>query len=223
MIALLICLFGTVGAASKKSATVTLMQGIPCQGKVRLYSDGKIKSCCLAAADSVSGYYLPAGSRLSFRPSGTLSDCVLGGDASFYGQSLPAETEVCFKRDGQFSCFWPPDDTMIQGHLVQPHIGGVGNKLYPNSTLRAFWLARDEVIDGVPCSSSNSVLKYGLRVITMGTNRMVYLYDDGHLRQAMLSRDCDIGGYPYDKGDVVRFAPDGKPDRDAPLLDYFLE
>jgi len=223
MTVLLVCVCSVVGANSKKSETVTVVQGVPCEGKVELYSNGKIKSCCLAVSDSVSGNYLPAGSRLSFRQSGAIFDCILGGDASFFGQSLPKGTEVSFRPDSQFNCFWPPNDTMIQGHLVQPHIGGVGNKLYPNGTLRAFWLARDEVIDGVPCSSSKNVFKYGLRAITLGTNRMVYLHDNGHLRQAMLSRDCVFGDYAYERGDVVRFTPDGKPDRDAPCLDYFLE
>lgn len=134
-----------------------------------------------------------------------------------YGQPLPAGTLLHFAHR-QLRHFWLPADTMIQGHLVRAQDDGAGARLHPNGRLQAIWLAHDEVIDGVPCTSSGNILRMGLGVIRLGTMRMAWFRPSGRLQQCMLSRDVTLDGHPLHKGDVLVLDVDGHIDLRAEKL-----
>jgi hypothetical protein len=47
---------------------------------------------------------------------------------------------------------------------------------------------------------------------------MAWFHDNGHLQQAMLSRDVTLQGHSFKKGDVINLDPDGKVDLKAKKL-----
>jgi len=190
----------------------TIVQGVPCAEPVKYFDSGKLDHCVLADEYSVAESSLPQGSEVFFNPTGRLSHSRLARATLFRGQALPANATVFFDGETRIRSFWVASDTEIQGHMIRGHEDGLGNVLYPNGKLRAIWLARDEVIDGIPCTSSLNVRELGLRVIFLGARRMVWFYDDGKLQQAMLSQDISIRGRKLRKGEVVYFRPDGTPD-----------
>jgi hypothetical protein len=63
-----------------------------------------------------------------------------------------------------------------------------------------------------------NVFKMGLHAFFLGTQRMVWFYDNGHLQQALLSRDFTIQGRIFKKGDVIYFGSDGIADLTAKKL-----
>lgn len=193
---------------AQAAMVVTTVRGLPCEGLERR-ADGSPKRCVLARDQDVGLGVIPAGSEARFDPAGTLRSLRLSRAAAIYGTPLPARATLHFTSE-VLRMFWLHDDATIQGHTIQGHEDGVGNTLYPNGKLRAIWLAHDEEIDGVPCTSSGNVFRMGFRVIHLGTDRMVYFGEDGHLHQAMLSRDITVGGRRYNKGDVVTVARDGQ-------------
>jgi len=77
---------------------------------------------------------------------------------------------------------------------------------------------QDEMIDGVPCTSRAGLFKMPLRVTFLGTERMAWFYEDGHLKQALLSCKFTIQGHNFKKGDVICLGADGKLDLKAKKL-----
>lgn len=189
-----------------------------CGSHVKYYSDGKPYSCQVSDAFLVGDIHIPPGSDISFRPDGTVGSAWLGKESAVYGQILPQGTALFFASGDRLRHFWLPKDTVIQGHLVKGQDDGAGARLHPNGKLLAIWLAQDEVIDGVPCTSSGNVLRMGFGVIHLGTQRMAWFYENGRLQQAMLSRDVTLQGHGFKKGEVISFAPDGKIDLNAKKL-----
>jgi hypothetical protein len=204
---------------SSSNSTRQIIQSVPCVGKVQYHKNGKLQSCYLAQDYRIEGNQLPAGSRLFFFKDGNPSECWISKEASFYGQSLPAKTSVFFNRWGFKFSFWLPKEMRIQGHLIPSTHDGVGNSLHLNGKLKAIWLADDEEINGVPCSSSGDIRRFGKKVLSLGTKRMVWFYDNGNLQQAMISRDITIQGYPFKKGDIIYFGADGRIDLNAKKLE----
>ena len=107
---------------------------------------------------------------------------------------------------------------MLQGFLVRGQTNGAGIRLHPNGKLLAIWLAGDQEIDGVPCTSSMNIFQMGLGVISLGTQRMAWFYNNGRLRQAMLSRDIVLQGHSFNAGDVISLTRDGQIDLQAEKL-----
>jgi len=102
------------------------IQGIPCEGMVTYYQDGKLESCILARDDTLSGQVIPAGSGITLTPEGVLDRCSL------------------------------PRDTYIQGHLCKGEGPRSWNTcFYPNGNLKLIWLGQDEVIQGIPCKEAS--------------------------------------------------------------------
>lgn len=207
--------------ASAQEATSSRLSATPgthCAGQARQRSSGKVEACVLLQPYAFDGIELPAGSKASFREDGKVEQVRLNRDSPVYGQMLPAGTTLFFKHTGGLRHFWLPMDTVIQEHLVWGHEDGAGNQLHPNGKLKAIWLATDETIDGVPCTSSGNPLRVGLRASRLGTQRMVWFYDSGRLQQAMVSREFTLQGHTFKTGDVISLGPDGRIDLNAKRL-----
>jgi hypothetical protein len=179
---------------------------------------GALESCTLAGPYVAGEHRLPPGSAVWFREDGSLRMSRLGADAPVSGQVLPTGTVLHFRPGNLLRHFWLPADTELQGHLVRSQSDGAGNRLHPNGRLLAIWLARDEDIDGVPCTSSGNPFRMGLGVIRLGTQRMVWFHDSGRLQQAMLSRDVELQGHRFEKGEVISLTPEGRIALGAPKL-----
>lgn len=191
-----------------------------CANRIKYYKDGKPSSCQVSQAFMVGNIQIPSGSDISFRPNGEVGIAWLGIDGTVYGQPLPAGTALHFGKGDQLRHFWLPKETVtaLQGHLVKGQDDGAGSRLHPNGKLLAIWLAQDEVIEGVPCTSSGNPLRMGLTAARLGTQRMVWFHDNGHLQQAMLSQDVTLQGHSFKKGEVISLDPDGKVDLNAKKL-----
>jgi hypothetical protein len=193
-------------------------QDLACAGTPKRFSRGELKSCQLSRADTVLGFALPSGSQLHFETPGILTWARISRETAFGTLTLPPHATVFFNRQGQLRGFWLHEEANIQGYLIPGHEDGVGNKVLPDGTLRAVWLAHEEVIDDVPCASAVNVFRMGFHVISLGTQRMAWLYDDGRLQQAMIARDIDIQGHAFKAGDVISLRRDGTIDLTAPKL-----
>lgn len=184
------------------------------QGTPKRFKDGRIQRGLLSQDCTLSGHALPAGSEVDFMETGALRSCRLGRATPILGQVLPAETRLFFLAGGRLRMFWLPAPTLLQGHLVQgPQRDGQGNRLHPSGALSAIWLAKEEVIDGVPCTSEGSWFN------RLGTRRMAFFYDDGRLRQAHLARDYTRDGHTFRKGDIISLSPAGSVDLRADKLE----
>lgn len=190
---------------------------IPTQGEVTKNKNGK--TCILSKNFNVDGFQLPAGSKLFLDTKGKLGGFLLSKDASVAGQVLPAQTRV-FLNDGWGNkiSFWLPRPTRIQGHLLPSCNDGIGCSLHPNGKLKAIWLTKDEVIDGIPCSTSSNIFKYGWRVLSRGTQRMVWFHDNGLLQQAMISHDIVVQDHVFKKGDLIYINRNGLVDLNSEKL-----
>ena len=222
-IALLACLFCTGMALGQSTELAgaspnSSVQVAPCASQVKYYPDGKPSSCQVSQAFLVGNIQIPSGSDIALRPNGEVGSAWLGKDGTVYGQALPAGTALHFGDGDRLRHFWLPRDTVLQGHLVKGQDDGAGSRLHPNGKLLAIWLAQDEVIDGVPCTSSGNVLRMGFGVIRLGTQRMAWFYNNGRLQQAMLSQDVTLQGHSFKKGDVISLGLDGKVDLNAKKL-----
>lgn len=209
---------GTDGAASGVARAEQMpSDAVLCTATAERDADGRLRQCQLTRDTTLGGQPMPAGSRVTFGPDGMPGIASLSRASPVYGQLLPAGTLLHF-ANGRLRHFWLPVDTLIQGHLVKAQDDGAGSRLHPNGRLLAIWLAQDEIIDGVPCTSSGSILRMGPGVIRLGTMRMAWFRPNGRLQQCMLSRDITLNGHPLRKGDVVALDVDGHLDLHAEKL-----
>ena len=193
---------------------------------------GEVESCVLGQQATIEDFILPVGSKVMFRgkpwTSNRAVNCVILRDTVIRGVPLPANSTVLFWTNppwtgkgldrevaGTWDCYLPKD-TPLQGHLCRSTGNdGFGDILYPSGKLRAVGLAQDEEIDGVPCTSSQNPLRMGIRVIFYGLDAAAWFYENGHLEQGLVSRDCTIDGRKFKRGDVVRLTPKGTLDAAA--------
>ncbi len=82
--------------------------------------------------------------------------------------------------------------------------------MYPNGKLASIWLADVEEIAGLPCTSNDNPFTIRFKVIHLGTDRMTYFYESGHLSQGMVARDVTVQGVALHKAQVVRLDEAGK-------------
>ncbi|RKX26212.1 MAG: hypothetical protein DRP45_04100 [Candidatus Zixiibacteriota bacterium] len=155
------------------SKEYTEIEGIAAVGPFDYYRDGKLQSCTLARLDTLSG------------------------------QPLPAGTVVHLTRDGALDWCFLQQDTEIQGHLCRGESHGFMTGFHPNGQLKTAWLARDEVIQGIPCA------KFRFMSSLFGGGDATRFYDNGQLSFCTLSEDATIEGQKFEKGDPVRFDENG--------------
>lgn len=198
--------------SNSKENTEQIIKNIPCRGEVEYFKNNKINTCVLAKDFIIDGYWLPESSKLFFNSDGKLDRCIISKETKFFGQPLPPGTSVFFNYWGEKLSFWLPENTLIQGHLIGAQNDGPGTPLYENGKLKEIWLVNDELIDGIPCTTSGNIFIYGYQVARMGTERRVKFYDNGKLKQALLFRDVTIQGHSYKKGEFIFLDKDGKID-----------
>jgi pimeloyl-ACP methyl ester carboxylesterase len=202
---------------------------LPTGTAVRFNETGEVESCVLGQQATIEGFILPAGSTVRFRgkpwTSNRAVSCTLLQDTLIRGVPLPANSAVHFwtnppwmtKRfdrevPDSWECFLSTD-TLIQGRLCHSkRDDGFGDFLYPSGKLREVSLAQDVEIDGVPCTSSQNPLRMGIRVLVYALDSCAWFYENGHLEQGLVSRDCTIEGRKFKRGDIVRLTPEGTLD-----------
>jgi hypothetical protein len=165
---------------SGKTTTLALgeiveVQGIPCRGSIFYYKNGKIESCILAREDTL------------------------------FGQPFPEGTQVSFTQEGVVDCSALPHVVSIQGHLCKGEgPGSWGTCFFPNGQLKLVWLARDEIIQGIPCAYAS----FWRDVFGGGSG--TFFHENGKLASCKLARDASIEDQNFGKGDRVHFDKDGK-------------
>lgn len=205
------------GGPDDRAMAPAAAPAIVCAGHAEFGADGRRTRCDLAADAEFANMRLPAGSTVTFGADGQPRMVRFARTGAAYGQPLPAGTVLHF-QGGRLRHFWLPVDTDIQGHRVRAQDDGAGVRLHPNGRLLAIWLVNDEVIDGVPCTSSGNVLRMGLGVMRLGTMRMAWFRSDGRLQQCLLANDATIDGHRLRRGSVVSLDPTGHVDLNAEKL-----
>jgi hypothetical protein len=131
---------------------------------------------------------------------GSLRACELSEQSVLAGHALPAGTWVYLHVDGQIDYAWLRRDTLLQGHLCRgTGYGGWQTTFYGGGALRTCWLARDEIIDGVPCSRATFLgeVRGGARTL---------FERDGRLRSCRAARDFAYGEERFRRGEQVDLA-----------------
>ena len=226
LVSWLVCVLGVaaVQAAGQLSEIPHRSPAVACADAPKRFDNGKLELCTLTHEYRMSELTLPSGSVLTFSKDGVLTEAFLGDRAVIYGQELPRQATLFFDPKGRMRHFWLREETSIQGHQLRSmgkgYTGYLGHMLYTNGKLRAAWLAGEEMIDGVPCASKLPLLRGAWHAVKLGAQAMVWFYDEGHLRQAMLARDAIIQGHAFKKGEVISLRRAGTLDAAAKRLDW---
>ena len=141
--------------------------------------------------------------QLFFNQNGELGRCITSEPTSLGHLLLPAESNVFFNRWGESINFWLPSPSIVQGYLIPKSTDGIGNSCYPSGKLKEFWLVNDEVIQGIPCTTSGNPFKVGWKASHFGSDRRIRLSEDGSLERALLSSDFTYQGKQYKKGELL--------------------
>jgi len=205
--------------SSESYNTEHIIQGIPCKGDVNYFFNHKLRRCTLSKDYTYDGFTMPSGSLLYLFKSGTPEICEISREASFNGLLLPANSKVMYNIYGQKTGFWLAEKRSIQGVMIAHSWDGITNKVHKNGKLKAVWLAEEQEIEGVPCTSSMNIFIYGMKALHYGTKRMAFFYENGKLQQAMISKDIEIQGISFKKGELICFDKEGKIDRNAKLCE----
>jgi hypothetical protein len=134
-----------------------------------------------------------------FYPSGRLASCPLAALTPIAGYRLPARTWVRLTEDGEIESVWLPQDTYLGDHLCR----GTGDRgwsvtFHPTGVLRLCYLAREEIIEGIPCQ------KGSLWNEVRGRGRSaVHFREDGTLEKCQAARDFTRDGVAVKKWAVV--------------------
>ncbi len=215
---------GTAHSAGAANEIPPPLSTLSCDAAPKRFDNGQLEQCTLVGDYRVPELTLPSGSRLSFSRTGALSEAFLGGPAEVHGQLLPSKATLFFDPAGRLRHFWLGEESSIQGHRLRAmgmgYTGYLGHMLYANGKLRAAWLAGEELIDGIPCASKLPLMRGAWHAVRLGAQAMVWFYDDGRLRQAMLARDVNVQGHPFKKGELISLRRDGTLDPAAKKLDW---
>ena len=226
LVSWLVCALGVaaVHAAGPLSEIPPRSPAVACAETPKRFENGALELCTLTHEYRMGEVTLPSGSILAFSKAGVLAEAFLGDRTMIYGQELPRQATLFFDTKGRMRHFWLREEASVQGHQLRSmgkgYTGYLGHMLYTNGKLRASWLAGEEMIDGVPCASKLPLLRGAWHAVKLGAQAMVWFYDDGHLRQAMLARDAIIQGQAFRKGDVISLRRDGTLDAAAKRLDW---
>ena len=117
---------------------------------------------------------------------------------------LPQGTIISRQTRDRIYCFLPRN-TEIQGILCRgDRHRGWETEFYRNGKLAKAWLAREQVIQGVPC------MKASFWTEVFRRDAAVYFHPNGKLAKCKLARDVTLQGHKFKKGQHVRFDPEGK-------------
>lgn len=126
---------------------------------------------------------------LKLHPNGVPSSFTAACELEFGKLKVPADTWVMQDENGLVVACALPRDMEIQGVLCRGTGGakGVQLEVYPSGALKRAFLAKDAVIQGVPCASG----------VVSG---IVEFYEDGRLKSCKLNDAYSYGGVDYKKG-----------------------
>ncbi len=168
---------GSAHTVNVPEGEVIEVQGVSCTGGVEYYESGKLMHCSLAVDDTLSGQPLAAGTGVHFTEEGVF--------------------EWCFFRS----------DTFIQGYLCRGRGHGFMTQFHPNGEIETTYLAKDQVIQGIPCAKFRflSAVFNGFHNKHGNTS----FHDNGQLRYCELSENFTIEGKRFRRADAVRFDRNG--------------
>ena len=132
---------------------------------------------------------------VQFTKSGQLYKCTLAEDAVINGNLIPYDTVVELRKDGHSYGF--PKDMEFQGYLCKTLRDPIGHytRFYLNGRLERFASPSDIMVQGIPCRKSSSGIA---------------LYENGNLKECMLSDDAKIEGRSIPAMSTVYLSEDGK-------------
>jgi hypothetical protein len=129
---------------------------------------------------------------------------ILAREDTVSGHVIPEGTIVYLDREGWMHMCMMSKDTELQGHLCRGHGHGWQTTFHKNGQLKTIWLAREEVVQGVPC-----VKAHFLREGFIGPS-VISFHENGVLKSARLAKDITIQGHDFEKNDRVQFDSEGK-------------
>lgn len=199
-----------------------VVSGIPCKSGPIAYFRGErtLAQAWLSEDFTWKGKVLPKGSIVFFSSDGVLTSVDLAAPATIAGEFFEARTLVRLGPEGA-----------IQGSVIRfenerillgiPCTGSAGFSV--SGALELTRLARDTVIDGVPCQGGkvitfhpNGKLKsatlakaHALRGALFPRETHVSWGEDGLARTARLSAACTVGGQEYPEGMSLSFVDGG--------------
>ena len=192
------------------------VQGVvwPAGTEVTTDEKGELSRCRLGQKlTTPSGYKLPAGTEVWGFVDGQPVTFSVPKKAEFCGVILPPHSTVFLPVHHNWHGgwrLWPSELVVIQGVRCSKSDDGAGHFLYSDGKLRAAWVEGYQDIQGVPCTSGMSGMP--LRLMFYGFDKMAWFYHNGKLRQALVSREVEIQGRKFAKGDIVAFDRTGKLD-----------
>jgi hypothetical protein len=140
-------------------------------------------------------------------PSGQLASCPLASDTVISRHRLSAGTWIYLTEDGALRAIWLDADARLQGHLCKgTGYKGWSTEFYHTGTLRLCYLAKETMIDGVPCRGASFWAEL------FGSTQVVF-HEDGHLQSCSLARAIERGGIPFGKRDRIQVDARGRATR----------
>ena len=156
----------------------------------------------------IDGVPCAAGYVFRFEATGKLSQCTLDRDATVRNAELRKGSTVALNPDGTIHHVFLPGTTMVGEHSCRGGGHDWMTHFHPNGELKLCWLARDEVIQGVPCSRATFPGEvFGRKYAT------TEFHENGALASCIASAATDVGGQRYEAGARVTLDLDGKPVR----------
>lgn len=174
------------------------------------------RQCVTTDTLMLNGVVVPPGSTLKVGSREFLHTVHAAAETRIGSLVLPAGARIFFRDNWQPYGFHLAHDTTIAGFLIRGMNDGARNLFYQSGALRAIWLVEDTVVDGIPCTTNGNPFQMGFGVIRMGTRRMLWLYENGRLEQALVARDTVRDGEQLRKGSIVVLDRDGHVSRVAP-------
>lgn len=142
--------------------------------------------------------------RAEFRADGSLEAGTLAQSTCFGPTRLAEGTLLHLSQRGELDWCFLPRDQELQGHLCQ----GGGDEwmtlFHPDGSLKSAGLAREELIDGVPCDVGTFWTE------VFGGGGRTHFHPNGRLAAARVAREVKFQGRTLRKGEHVRLDGAGR-------------
>ena len=220
-----LCLFvfiSLVMAETKILKEDTVIQGIKCTGKIKLYESGKLKSATLGTWNRNTGRYTPIqiqgmkiwGGKIKLYESGKLKELyITNGSIKIQGICI---TKILFYESGKFKNIFFPEDIVIQGVKCKGDTHHY-TVFYESGKLKDATLVENQIIQGIECWEGRDIEFYESgrikRTYLVRSKKIqgiecwgdIEFYKDGKLKSAVLAKDQSVDGISYKKGMKIYF------------------
>jgi hypothetical protein len=130
-----------------------------------------------------------------FHLSGSLRSCPLSRDTSIAGHGLYAKSWITLDTLRALRAAWLSRDTELSGHLCHgTGYKGFSVRFRQDQSLELCFLARDAVIDGVPCVRGSFWTE-----IRGGSRTVATFHPDGSLSGCQLAKEHTADGHRFPK------------------------